>query len=118
MDAARARTARLPLEGQGSGTVLGGPPETVTLRSGLVVLEPGRGVGAHSTGDHEEILVVLEGEGELRVQGVDPLPLAPDRVGYCPPRTEHDVVNTGTTRLRYLYVVAKVPEAAGGGAGA
>jgi hypothetical protein len=28
-------------------------------------------------------------------------------VAYCPPGTEHDVVNTGAVPLRYIYLVAK-----------
>jgi mannose-6-phosphate isomerase-like protein (cupin superfamily) len=29
---------------------------------------------------------------------------------YCPPSTEHDVFNTGTTTLRYVYVVSRAVE--------
>ena len=28
---------------------------------------------------------------------------------YSPPGTEHDVVNTGRTPLRYVFIVARVP---------
>jgi oxalate decarboxylase/phosphoglucose isomerase-like protein (cupin superfamily) len=28
-------------------------------------------------------------------------------VAYCPPQTEHDVVNTGADPLRYLFIVAR-----------
>ena len=89
--------------------VLGGPPETVTMRSGQVVLRPGAAVGEHSTEEYEEVVIVLAGSGEVRVAGGATLALAPGSVAYCPPQTTHDVVNTGAGPLRYLYVVARAP---------
>jgi len=86
--------------------VLGGPPETVTMHSGLVVLAPGKSVGVHNTEKYEEVLVILEGQGEMRITGGPAMNLKTDCVAYCPPRTEHNVVNTGKEKLRYLYVVA------------
>jgi quercetin dioxygenase-like cupin family protein len=86
--------------------LLSGPPETVTMRSGSVVLLPGQSVGKHSTGENEEAIVVLEGAGEMRISNGSALKLDRHSVAYCPPATEHDVVNTGTEPLRYVYVVA------------
>lgn len=91
--------------------ILDGPPQTAAMRSGSVVLQPLRSVGKHTTGDHEEVLVVLNGVGELRLPDGASLPLASPCVAYCPPATEHDVVNTGDTCLRYVYVVARAPGA-------
>ena len=87
--------------------VLGGPPETVTMRSGYVVLAPSKSVGKHSTESYEEAVVVLAGVGEMRSPDGSVLELKPYVVVYCPPDTEHDVVNTGSEPLRYVYVVAK-----------
>lgn len=87
--------------------LLGGPPETVTMRSGRVILAPGRSVGKHSTGDNEEVLVILEGQGEMRISGGGTLSLSHSVIAYCPPHKEHDVINTGTGLLRYVYIVAK-----------
>jgi mannose-6-phosphate isomerase-like protein (cupin superfamily) len=87
--------------------VLSGPPETVTMESGYVTLRPAASVGRHSTEGYEEILVVLQGSGEMRLAGGAVVKLKPYMVAYCPPRTEHDVVNTGTAPLRYLYIVAR-----------
>jgi len=86
--------------------ILTGPPETVTMKSGYVVLEPGRSVGKHSTEHHEEILIVLEGQGEMRFHDGSKLELKARTALYCPPETEHDVWNTGNELLRYVYVVA------------
>jgi hypothetical protein len=47
--------------------VLGDDPATVTMRSGFVTLAPGAAVGRHNTESYEEAVVVLAGEGELRL---------------------------------------------------
>lgn len=91
--------------------LLSGPPQTATMRSGSVVLQPSQAVGTHTTGDHEEVLVVLAGVGEMRLGDGTSLRLAAHCLAYCPPATEHDVVNTGTAPLRYVYVVARAPGA-------
>jgi len=87
--------------------LLAGPPETFTMRSGSVVLLPSKSVGKHSTGDYEEVLVVFSGRGEMRMANGTILNLKPYALLYCPPDTEHDVVNTGSEPLRYVYVVAR-----------
>lgn len=89
--------------------LLGGPPETATMRSGLVTLAPGHAVGRHSTGDREEALVVLEGAGRLTVTGHEAIDLLPGCLAYCPPQREHDVLNVGAVPLRYVYITAKAP---------
>lgn len=87
--------------------ILNGPPETFTMRSGLVVLPPGKSVGKHDTESYEEAVIVLAGVGEMTITGGPTFKLKPSVVAYCPPSTEHDVINTGTQPLRYLYIVAK-----------
>jgi quercetin dioxygenase-like cupin family protein len=77
------------------------------MRSGLVILKPAQSVGKHTTGEYEEVVVVLAGSGEMRLADGTALPLAESTVAYCPPATEHNVVNTGTDLMRYIYVVAK-----------
>lgn len=89
--------------------VLGGPPASITMRSGQLLLAPGASVGRHSTERYEELVIVLAGSGEMRVTGGATLALREGTVAYCPPDTEHDIVNTGTRPLRYLYVVARAP---------
>jgi quercetin dioxygenase-like cupin family protein len=86
--------------------VLGGPPETITMHSGLVVLEPEKSVGTHNTKNYEEVLVVLEGAGKMVITGGPTLQLRAGTVAYCPPRTEHNVICEGPGRLRYVYIVA------------
>jgi len=86
--------------------ILEGPPGTFGMRSGRVDLGPGEGVGAHSTGDHEETLVVVEGAGEVALEGRSPMPIRAGQSVYIPPRTVHQVRCTGPGRLRYVFVVA------------
>ncbi len=93
---------------EGYTRILGGPPATASMRSGQVILHPGESVGRHSTGDFEEVLIVWEGAGEMLISGGAPLPLRSGTMAYCPPRTEHDVTNTGTGKLRYVFIVAQV----------
>ena len=99
----------VPLDpgGQSYIPLLKGPPETKSFHSGLVILAPGKSVGAHSTGTNEEMLVPLEGQGELRFANHPPILLKPGLVTYAPPHTEHDVVNTSSAPLRYIYITAK-----------
>ena len=88
--------------------VLEGPPDSLALHSGVVTLAPGSSVGMHSTKGWEELITVLEGQGELQIAGCDPLPIKSGVAAYCPPRSDHDVVNTGSGTLRYIFVVTEV----------
>lgn len=99
------KVVKLDAQGKGHLPILNGPPETATMRAGLVVLEPGKAVGRHTTGANEELLIVLEGAGEFRLDE-KALPLVQGTALYCPPGRSHDVFNTGTATLRYVYVTA------------
>ena len=86
------------------------PPRTVTMRSGLVTLAPGKDVGLHSTEKNEEMLVILEGQGEVELEGFGRMQIAAGRTAYVPPKTRHNVFNTGTGPLKYIFVVSKTVE--------
>ena len=105
-DRPRPKVVVLDNAGKDYLRVLGGPPETVTMKSGLVVLAPGKSVGKHTTGQHEELLIILSGKGEMTFGDGSKLPVEATHALYCPPETEHNVTNTGTGELRYVYVVA------------
>ncbi len=83
------------------------PPVSVTMRSGLVTLQGGGDVGKHSTNDHEEILVILEGAGDVEADGYGRRPVKGGQVVFIPPRTVHNVYHTGPAPLRYIYIVAR-----------
>jgi len=82
------------------------PPASVRLRSGCVVLNPGESVGEHSTEHHEELLVILEGQGEVWTESFPPMAIDAHHLAYVPPHSRHDVRNTGTAPLRYIYLVS------------
>jgi mannose-6-phosphate isomerase-like protein (cupin superfamily) len=101
----------LPLsfvEGGEYRLLLEGSPTTCGMRCGRVVLKPGESAGEHTTGHHEEVLVILEGRGELWFRDFPSLSAEEGHLLYVPPETVHDVRNTGTVALRYLYLVAPV----------
>jgi len=71
----------------------------------LTVLPPGKvQCPFHSHHGEEEMFLVLEGEGELRF-GEERYPLRRHDVIACPPggaEVAHQIINTGTTTMRYL----------------
>jgi len=73
------------------------------FHSGLVVLQPGEEVGEHKTGAGEELIVFLEGKGEVSYGGRKRTVVAP-AVALVPAHTSHDVRNRSKSPLRYVYV--------------
>jgi len=80
---------------------------SLTMRSGLVTLQPGQDVGFHNTGRHEELIVVLQGDAEVEAEGLGRQKIADSHVVYIPPGTKHNVFNVGSQPLRYIYIVAR-----------
>ena len=76
------------------------------MRSGFVRLKPGETVGWHTTGQNEEALVILRGEGAALIDGHPKQAFAAPALAYIPPATRHNVENTGKELLEYVYVVA------------
>ena len=81
--------------------------DAVSMHSGLVTLEPGKSVGKHSTENCEEMIIVIDGEGEMLFTNLETLKLDEGFILYCPPNTEHNVKNTGGKSLKYIYVAAQ-----------
>jgi mannose-6-phosphate isomerase-like protein (cupin superfamily) len=89
--------------------LLTGRPQTRGMRAGRVYLKPRQECGSHSTEAHEEMLTFLEGKGTALI-GKEK---TADEVGqgkicYIPPHTLHNIKNTGTEPLVYIYCVAPV----------
>ena len=103
----RPQPLTLPLEcPKGDCPLLRGAPQTAGMRSGFVRLKPGETVGWHTTGQNEEALVVLRGQGEALIEGQPKLAVRAPGFAYIPPVTRHNVANTGKELLEYVYVVA------------
>ena len=90
--------------------LLDGRPQTCGMRSGRVYLAAGEACGQHSTKQHEELLVFLAGRGEVMIGDNDRLSVGAGKVAYIPPNTLHDVKNTSTEPLAYIYCVAPAAE--------
>ena len=104
-----ART--IPIDcASGDCPLLTGTPQTAGLRSGFVRLKAGETVGWHTTGQNEETLIILHGRGEAMIEGAAGMPVAEHVLAYIPPATRHNVKNTGTETLEYVYVVAPAVE--------
>ena len=108
MSERKPKAVRLALESYGYQRLLNCGEDTSALHSGMVCLDPGKSIGNHSTNDGEEVIIVLNGEGEMSFDDYETLKMAEDFLIYCPSHTEHDVKNTGNETLKYVFVVAKV----------
>lgn len=77
----------------------------------LTVLPPGkRAFPFHNHRVNEEMFFVLEGEGTVRI-GTESHPIRRGDIVACPPggpESAHQIVNTGTSELRYLAVSSKL----------
>jgi mannose-6-phosphate isomerase-like protein (cupin superfamily) len=82
--------------------------KSVQMKSGFVTLKQGEDVGSHNTGEHEELLVILDGKGEIHAQGLGEKAIEKGMVVYVPPNNQHDVYCTGPVPLKYIYIVAPV----------
>jgi len=73
----------------------------------LTAIAPGkRAFPYHNHQVNEEMFLILEGEGEVRI-GPDTFPIRQGDVIACPPggkETAHQIVNTGNVELKYLGV--------------
>jgi len=67
-------------------------------------------VGWHTTGRNEESLVILHGAGSASIDGQASRGFTAPASVYIPPATKHNVTNTGTELLEYIYVVAPAAE--------
>jgi len=76
----------------------------------ITTVPPGkRAFPFHNHRINEEMFFVLEGHGEVRI-GESRYPIRPGDVIACPPggpEKAHQIINTGSTEMRYLAVSTK-----------
>ena len=72
-------------------------------------LPPGRSTVAHRHAVTEEIYYVLEGHGDMRLEG-EIQQVGPGDAIAIPPVTLHQMTNTGTTVLKFLCCCAPAYE--------
>ncbi len=73
---------------------------------GVVELEPGKGHDRHNHPGAEEIIFVLEGQGEQMVDDRPPVNVGPGASIYIPADVFHSTLNTGSQTLRLAIVYA------------
>lgn len=78
------------------------------MHAGFVTLNKDESIGEHSTGSHEELLIVLEGQGEIEAEGAGIKTIKKGDAAYNPPETKHNVSNPNEMPLKYVYIVTKV----------
>ena len=79
---------------------------TCGIKAGHVILKKGEEIGKHSTNDLEEALVILKGSGRLVIGRGEGLDFENGTVLYVPPATIHNVKNTGSGILEYIFITA------------
>jgi len=76
----------------------------------ITAVPPGkRAFPFHNHHVNEEMFLILEGSGEIRI-GSETYPLGPFDIVACPPgdaSTAHQIINSGEVELRYLAVSTK-----------
>ncbi|MBU0502755.1 MAG: cupin domain-containing protein [Candidatus Omnitrophota bacterium] len=88
--------------------LLNGTPYTAGIKSGRVTLKPRESVGEHKTQSKEEVIIILEGEADVYVDGTLKFTAGIDNLVYIPPETSHDIRNSRSQNLRYIYITAPV----------
>lgn len=82
--------------------------QSLRMKSALITLQPGENVGSHNTGKHEELLVILDGIGEVQAEGLGRQKIVKESVVYITAGNEHNVTNVGSAPLRYIYIVSQI----------
>lgn len=77
------------------------------LGCNLIELAPGkRAFPFHNHRTNEEMFIVLEGSGEIRI-GDDTFPIKANDMISCPAggaETAHQIINSGSAKMRYLAI--------------
>ena len=76
------------------------------MTCGLVELAPGKGHDRHNHPDTEEIIYVMEGEGEQTVDDHGPVHVSPGSSIFVPNSAFHSTLNTGSEPMRLLVIYA------------
>lgn len=77
------------------------PIQAKNFVMGYVELEPKGKVPLHAH-EQEEVYVILEGEGKIRV-GEEVSPIQSGEAVYLPPHTEHELVNDSEQLMKMMF---------------
>jgi len=84
--------------------------DTSGIKVGHVILSSSENIGVHTTGEREEVIVILKGKGEASIGKNDVVNIKKNEVLYIPPQTEHDVKNTGSGILEYIFITSQTQD--------
>lgn len=80
--------------------------ETSDLSVGIAICPPNIGQLCAHRHDQAEVYHILEGEGEITIDGFSTDVIAGSTI-FIPRNAEHKIVNRGNERLRWFYVFAE-----------
>lgn len=86
--------------------LLGDSDKAKGLKSGLVTLKPKGLIGEHRTENKEEVLIILKGSATVYFGENKKLKASKNSFVFIPPETPHNVKNSGSKTLQYVYVTA------------
>lgn len=81
--------------------------QSLKMQSGYVVLQPEEEVGSHNSDRYEELIIILEGEGVFEAEPIGRQSVSKGLIAYNPPGTQHNIINTGKSQLRYIFIVSE-----------
>ena len=84
-----------------------GEKDSVVFYSGVVTLAPNESGEIHNTEIYEEMIIPLEGKGQLQIPNYKNLDVKFGKIAFIPPHTEHHMANTGTKNFKYIYIATK-----------
>jgi len=88
--------------------LLGDSSKIKGLRSGLVTLRPKESIGEHKTDQKEEVIIILKGSATIYYAKNKKIKAPRNSFTYIPPDTLHNLENSGSKILQYVYVTAQV----------
>jgi mannose-6-phosphate isomerase-like protein (cupin superfamily) len=88
--------------------LLGDSAKAKGLRAGLVTLRPKELIGEHKTENKEEALIILKGSATVYFGKNKKLKLPKNSFVFIPSETLHNVKNSGSGILQYVYVTTQV----------
>ena len=88
--------------------LLGDSSKAIGLRSGLVTLKPQELIGEHKTENKEEVIIILKGSATVYYGKGKKIRAPQNTFVYIPPETTHNVKNSGSKILQYVYVTTQV----------
>ncbi len=74
------------------------------FESGIQEVAPGSSVREHAHDPHEELILVMAGEGVAKIDGAEH-PMRPGTTLYLAPTHTHTFTNTGAEPLRFFWVL-------------